>query len=227
MKEGGAMPGARKARVRRQHATAPRTPETRTERALRRSRTARALAADAAREAAAAPARKVRRVSLYERIVRSGSVSAAGFAALTALVGHSMPAEPVIAAVHVAETPVVVAVVAEASTSGLFAPVPRGPIATLAGAPLADGLPVLPLAAKAPLVLDRIARPLIEILPVGVHAAPAPVHATAVRYGLRPMHRPERAEPAVEAPAVTAADCTFGTIVQRGSVVFHRPPSCL
>lgn len=227
----------------------PRKVESVTERSLRRTAAVRALAAEGCPEMG--PRRGARPVPAYQRAVRSGSLAAAGmFAAMFAL-GTSASEPMVMAGAAVAVSAPVVTQPAQQPMSG---PKPFGAhLPVLASVRTDDAFtvshvgiprrfaqaqthaerraerPDLPSPAvegvnvsASVIVAAPQVEPLIAIIPQVEESS-----GSAVIRSLKPRYRPASMDAAPARPEPSPIRCGFGSIVQRGSTVFHRPPTCI
>ena len=235
------MHDTRSRRNRGTAAQADRKVETVAERSLRRSSTARMLAAESAGSRQGVPRRRSGPIHLYHAVVRSASLSAAGILAaafaidatgsepapmtMTAVSVETAAAAPTLAAAP-SWTPGASALASVRTDDAFTVSRTRAPrrfldgeremaeveadIAPRSGTPLTTATsPATAVPAKA----------LIEIL-----LSPETAPVTAVFQSPRPNRRPGRM---IEVRADPAVVCGFGSIVERGSAVFHRPPICI
>lgn len=227
--------------------------ETVTERSLRRSRAARALAAEAASEPAARVRRATARMSAYQRAVRSGSVAAAGMfavifgsagsapdrvvsaGAMVAVPAGAMAAMPSVDARSVAPGATAAAVpfgsdrivLASVRTDEAFTVSDVVAPKRFLARPADRAAPPVPLSSGISIsatmdVAGEGMLPLIAIIP-----SMPDVSGLAVERSLKPRYRPVRADGGYADPEAASRTCGFGSIVQRGSTTFHRPPTCI
>ena len=223
------------------------------ERSLRRSSAARLLAAETTVAGLPLANGSGQRMSAYQRAVRSGSLAAAGM--LTAafawgsitsqpaamagtavavpaptVLSQAKPAKPFGAHRHTLASVMTddAFTVSDAAAPRRFterpaeradAQVERVDAAPTTVETVREGVSTsahLPITA-----VSAAESPLIAILPLGAEASP-----TAVSRSLRPRYRPAGVAISSEASPTTVT-CGFGSIIQRGSTVFHRPPTCI
>ena len=221
-----------------------RAKETPTERSLRRSAAARQLATESSK---AGPSKPRSKRSAYDRAVRAASLSAAGVLAIAFAwdAPHPAPAPTYLTIAPIAQ-------LAPAPDDEIAAPfgMHRPQLASVrtddaftvssAMAPRRFELFGERAAAPAPAPShDAIYSPLASVITSGdpvlfeiiQHAEfiresePAP--GMTVDHSPRPRIRPSTTVEVYANPRTAEEVCGFGAVVQRGSVTFHRPPTCI